>query len=378
MENEVNVARAREATVQDALKQIEGRLGNANSDQVKLRALEREADAQRGLLQAFLARYEETRAQLDISAERQNARVISRPDIPDEPSFPPTVLFVAGALVGSMLLSTVIVLGLEQMDVGLRSGEQIEQLIGERSLGLVPRARTERREAPYVWLRKNPASQFAESIRSLYTRLMLIDRRNAPKMLLVTSSLPREGKSSLALCLAEYRAMAGQKVLMVDADMRRPSLHLIANASREPGLADILRRYASVAEMARPLDRPNLYLLPAGRPVSDVTGVLQSPSLARMFEEIKAGYDLAIIDTPPLVGFSDAILIAPFVDMHLLAVRWGKTRRDVVKLAAKQLRETGVDISGIVLNMVDPQTYAQYDFADSAHYGASIRRYYAA
>ena len=322
MENEANIANAREAAVQASLKQLEARLGTANSDQVKLRALEREADAQRGLLQDFLARYQETRAQMDISAERQNARVISRPDIPNEPSFPPTMLIAAAALVGSMLLFTVIVLGIEDMDAGLRSGEQVEQLIGERSLGSV--TRTGRRQAPQVWLRKNSTSEFAESIRSLYTQLMLIDRRNTFKTLLVTSSLPGEGKSSLVSCLAMYRAMAGQKVLMVDADMRRPSLHLIANASREPGLADGLKWAACVAEMVRPLDQPNLYLLPAGRPVSDATDVLRSTSLARVFEEIEADYDLVIIDSPPLVGFSDAVLIAPFVDMHLLAVRWGK------------------------------------------------------
>ena len=374
MENEANIANAREAAVQASLKQLEARLGTANSDQVKLRALEREADAQRGLLQDFLARYQETRAQMDISAERQNARVISRPDIPDEPSFPPTMLIAAAALVGSTLLFTVIVLGIEDMDAGLRSGEQVEQLIGERSLGSV--TRTGRRQAPQVWLRKNSTSEFAESIRSLYTRLMLIDRRNTFKTLLVTSSLPGEGKSSLVSCLAMYRAMAGQKVLMVDADMRRPSLHLIANASREPGLADGLKWAACVAEMVRPLDQPNLYLLPAGRPVSDATDVLRSTSLARVFEEIEADYDLVIIDSPPLVGFSDAVLIAPFVDMHLLAVRWGKTRCEVVKLAAKQMREAGCDISGIVLTMVNPRKHAQYGFADLAHYSSSIRRYY--
>jgi polysaccharide biosynthesis transport protein len=373
MENEANVANAREAAVQTSLKQLEARLGTANSDQVKLRALEREADAQRGLLQDFLARYQETRAQMDISAERQNARVISRPDIPDEPSFPRTMLIAAAAFVGSMLLFTVIVLGIEDMDAGLRSGEQVEQLIGERSLGLV--TRTGRRQAPQVWLRKNPASEFADSIRSLYTRLMLIDRRKTSRTLLVTSSLPGEGKSSLVFCLAMYRAMAGQKVLMVDADMRRPSLHLIANASREPGLADGLK-WDGVAEMVRPLNQPNLYLLPAGRPVSDATDVLRSPSLAHVFEEIEADYDFVIIDSPPLVGFSDAVLIAPFVDMHLLAVRWGKTPCEVVKLAAKQMREAGCGISGIVLTMVNPRKHAQYSFADSAHYSSSIRRYY--
>ena len=378
LENEASVARAREASVQNGLKQIEARLAVANNDQVRLRALQREADAQRDLLELFLKRYQETLR--NEGSEGQIARVISPADIPEKQSFPPRMLIVAATLVGSTILFSMIALGREQMDRGLRNGEQVEQLIGERLLGLVPRVRIPKAEARAhcLWLKKKPNTQFAESVRSLYTRLMLVEEQRGPRTVLVTSAMPREGKSSLTSCLAMHRAIAGQRVLMVDADVHRPSLHDIADVNREPGLIDVLSRGMHVTELARPLQQPNLFLLPAGRPVSDVSNFMRPDRLHRFFGEIKASYDIAIINSPPLFAFSDTLLIVPFVDAHVLAVRWGRTHRDVVRLAARQLRETGIDISGIVLTMVDTRKRAQHGFAESAYYTSAIKRYYAA
>lgn len=379
LENEVGVARARESALDRSLDQLKGRLGQSNTAEVQLRALERDAEASRAMLEAFLARFEQTSAQLDSSVNNTNARIISRADVPSIPSFPPTKLIILVSFIAAALLSSLVVLGIEQMDRGYRSGEQVEKQTGLRSLGLVPVVRGGgSSKSPAAYLLRHPSSMFGESIRSLYTSILLTPNESPPRRLLVTSSQPKEGKTTIALCLGRMRALSGHSTVVIEADLRRPSLHRAMNIPRRPGLTELILGEAKLADVLVKDAESGACIIPAGKLAPDPTEILSSVRMKELLAELANQFELTVIDSPPIVAVADSRLLAPQVDTCVMVVRWAKTNRDVVALATKQLQDAGGRISGIVLSMVDSKKHAQYGFADSAYYYGPVRRYYTA
>lgn len=376
LENEVGVARAREIALDRGLDQLKTRLSQSNTAEVQLRALERDADASRAMLESFLARFEQTSAQLDSSVNETNARIISRADVPVNPSFPPSKLIVAVALIGSALFAALIVLGIEQMDRGYRSGEQVEKGTGLRSLGLVPMVRGGSGKNPAAHLLRHPSSMFGESIRSLYTSILLSPGEAPPKKLMVTSSQPKEGKTTIAICLGRMRALSGHSTVIIEADLRRPSIHRALGIPRRPGLTDLILGDVQLSDVLVKDADSGAYIIPAGKLAPDPTEILTSPRMKELLNQLSREFELVVVDSPPIVAVADARLLAPQVDSAVLVVRWAKTGREVVSLAAKQLQEAGGRIAGAVLSMVDSKKHARYGFADSAYYYGPVKRYY--
>ena len=364
LENEVGVARARETALERGLDQLKARLSQSNTAEVQLRALERDADASRAMLESFLARFEQTSAQLDSSVSDTNARIISRADVPVNPSFPPSKLIVAVALIGSALFAALIVLGIEQMDRGYRSGDQIEKATNLRSLGLVPMVRGGSGKNPAAHLLRHPSSMFGESIRSLYTSILLSPGEAPPKKLMVTSSQPKEGKTTIAICLGRMRALSGHSTVIIEADLRRPSIHRALGIPRRPGLTDLILGDVQLPDVLIKDADSGAYIIPAGKLAPDPTEILTSPRMKELLNELSREFELVVVDLPPIVAVADARLLAPQVDSAVLVVRWAKTGREVVSLAAKQLQEAGGRIAGAVLSMVDSKKHARYGFAD--------------
>ncbi|MGZ9033978.1 MAG: GumC family protein [Rhodospirillales bacterium] len=208
LENDVGVARAREIALQDGLEQLKARMAQSNTAEVQLRALEREAAAERTMLETFLTRYEETSAQTDSAVQQSGARVISRADVPDNPSYPSRSVILATVFVIATVLSVLAVLAIEQFDRGYRSGEQVERSLGRRTLGLVPvvRSSSGRGQQPETFLLKNPTSMFGEAIRSVFTSVLLAPEGAPPKTILITSAQPHEGNDVGGLPGADARA----------------------------------------------------------------------------------------------------------------------------------------------------------------------------
>ena len=329
------------------------------------------------MLQEFLTRFEQTNAQLDSSVNDTNARVISRADVPDQPSFPPTLTIIAVAFIAGGLFSALIVLGLEQMDRGFRSGDQVEKATGLRSLGLVPMVKSGSGKNPANYLLRHPSSMFGESIRSLYTSILLSPDATPPRKLLVTSSQPKEGKTTIALCLGRMRALSGHSTVIVEADLRRPSVHRALGIERRPGLTELVLGEAQLADVLVKDAESGAYVIPAGKLAPDPTEILSSKRMREILNELARHFELVVVDSPPIVAVADARLLASQVDASIMVVRWARTPREVVSLAIKQLQESGANISGIVLSLVDSKKHAQYGFADSAYYYGPVKRYYA-
>ena len=378
VENEAALARSREASLQASLNAIKNRVADANTATVELRTLEREAEANRLMLESFSSRLKEASSRNDINVQQPNARIISRADVPVRPIASKKKLIVAVALAGSIFAGLLLIFLTEQLQRGFRSGLDVEQTTGVPVIGLVPMLswRERLREQPIWHVLHRRQSAFSESIRSLYTTLHLFQVDGGPKRILLVSAEPNEGKTAIAVCLARSQALTKQRVVIVDTDIRRPTIHDLLKVPRRPGLVELLAGTASLREVVNMDVASGAHIIPAGAHVSNPPSVLASHRLKAVFDDLAKRYDLIIVDSPPLMAVSDARLLTATVDLTVLVLRWGHTDRKVVKLALEQIRSAGGRVAGILLSMVDLKKNSQYGYGDSAMYNRSARKYY--
>lgn len=377
LRNEVNVARARERAIARSLDELKSRKQADNQGAIRLRQLEREAAANRELLDTLLARQKETASQEDLNFQQPDATVFSPAVTPAEPSWPRTGLVLGLAGLGALMLGLLTVLLLELMDAGFRSGEQFEQYTGVPSLGFIPLVRKPRefRTLP-GYLAERPASALGESLRTLSWSLRLAFPDQPPRRLLFASALPNEGKTTVASCLATAEANAGRRVVLVDADIRQPGCHELAGIAREPGLSNLLAGDATVDEVLVEAEWQGLKVIPAGQPSSQAPNLLGSERMRKLLAELDARFDLVVIDSPPVMAAADARILAGLADATVLVIRWGKTRRSTARLALRQLQGAGARIAGGLLSMVDVKRNAQYGYGDSGAYSGELGKYY--
>jgi succinoglycan biosynthesis transport protein ExoP len=375
LRNEVGVALARESTLAAALERLREDVGQANTDEVTLRALEREAEASRVLLETFLARSKETGSQEDF--QQADATVISRASVPERPSYPRTKLMLIATVGGAGFFGLMLALGVEIVDNGFRSMEQIERQLGAPPLGLIPAIKgLAKHRGPDTHILEHPASAYGEAIRSLYTSLLPCDGEQPPKTILVASSLPQEGKTSIALSLARMLASTGHSVVLVDADMRRPTAHETFGVHSQPGLVEVLLGKTPIGEVLVTDPNSGARFVPAGQPVTNPTDLLGSPLMKRYLAALSECHDFVIIDSPPLLAVSDARVLARTVDRTLFLVRWGDTRRETVIEGWHQLVRSGGKVAGIALTLVDVRRHAKYGYRDSGAYHGRLKKYY--
>lgn len=374
LRNEVEVAKAREASLADTLSGIEDRMGVLNQSQVQLRALERDSEANRALYGTFLARFKEMSGQNELQSP--DARIISRASIPIIQSAPRVKLIVGLAFVFSLIIGISLVFVVEQLDTGYRSMEQIEQLAEVAALGLVPMVKTKKGESVARLILDQPISSYAESIRNLFVGLMLSNVDRPPKIVLVTSSMPDEGKSSIALSLARTVALSGRKVVVVDCDLRRPSMHVALGLQRTPGLVELLAKRATLDEAVQKDEASGADLITAGEQVSNTIDLVSSEQLKRLLANLGQTYDLVILDSPPILAVTDARVLSSAADKTIFVVRWEKTKREAVALGLRQVEMSGGSIAGVVLSKVDVRKHAGYSFADSGYYYGKNMKYY--
>jgi polysaccharide biosynthesis transport protein len=376
LRNEVSVARVREDTLVAALDRLREEVGQANTDDITLRALEREAEASRALLETFLARSKETGSQEDL--QQADAMVISRASLPESPSFPRRKLLLIAAVGGAGLLGLMLALVVETLDRGFRSMEQIERQMGIPPLGLVPAIKgiAKLRHDPDTHILEKPGSAYAEAIRSLHTGLLLSGGEQPPKTILVASALPREGKTSVALSLARMLASTGHSVVLVDCDLRRPTAHKTFGVRSQPGLVEVLLGKRSLKAVLATDSHSGARLVPAGGPVANPADLLGSLPMKRLLAVLAESHDLVIIDSPPVLAVSDARVLARMVDGILFLVRWAEARRETVIAGLRQLVEAGGKVVGVALTLVDVRRHAQYGYSDSGAYYGQLKKYY--
>lgn len=377
LENEVAVARAREATLASNVASLEATAADQGAAEAQIRALEREADAARALFQSFLIRASETETQTEI--QRPDARVLARAAVPTDPAYPDPSVIVPIAVGLSLLIGMALALMQEQLDDGYRSGEDLELDLGESLLALVPQVSRRRRlgAAPEQYALDKPASAYAESLRSIDTGLRLSNVDRSPRSVLITSALPREGKSTLAMSLGRLLAKGGRPVLLLEADMRRPRAARALGLAREGGLVEVLLGEVSEHDVIQEDPASGLHVIAAGGgDVSSPPNLLGSQPMGDLLRRLEQHYDLVIVDSAPLLVVSDGRAMARHVDAVIFIVRWATTKREIARTALRQLRDAGANIAGVAMTAVDVKRLAQYAYGGSRSYARAAKQYY--
>jgi len=331
----------------------------------KLRQLEHELEATQGLYQTFLARFRQTSEQ--ESLQEPDAQIVSEATIPAQRSFPKPIPIVAIGFAGSCFLGIFIILFLEKLQSGFRSTEELERASGIPVLGLVPSVQDLDTRFVDDEL-SDPNSAFGESVRTVRAGLALSIVDDAPKVVLVTSSIPGEGKSTLAVALALQVARSGQKCLLIDCDFRQPKIHRLVGAANDSGLVDLLARRKSLSEVMRYHEGSGLEFVTAGDMSLVTPDLLASQTMNDLLGRLASRYDVIVLDSSPVMVVSNARVLSRMADKTILVVRWTETRRETVLASLRHLVADGADMAGTVLWRVDAKEYAKHGFADSAFY----------
>ena len=369
LRNSLEVSRAHEGSLSGSLKQIENKTAGNSQAEVELHALERESTANKALFETFLGRYKETASTQGIS--QADARVISFAEIPLAASFPKTNLLVIVSLLGALFSGIAVVFVLEQLNPGVRSPEQIQELFNLPTLAIVPVV-TELKMSAHEYLTHKPQSALAESMNTLGISLSLLNPDSATKSILITSSVPSEGKSTLACLLAKQTASTGKKVVLIDCDLRRPTIAKYFGLDKTAlGLTDYLMNHdLNINDLLVTEPQSGLKILTQGHAgYVNPSSLFSSHRMAALIETLKNQADLLILDSPPIMAVPDTRTLGSLVDSTVYVLNWDKTPKNVVAHGLQILRADGHNnLAGIVLQKVNMAQYGRYGYGDSGYY----------
>jgi polysaccharide biosynthesis transport protein len=373
---------------------------STNQAQVKLRELESSAQTYRSLYDNFLQRYMESVQQQ--SFPMTEARVITHATRPLAKSHPKTFFVLALSSLGGLLLGLAIGLFRDVYDRVFRTGEMIEATLGTDCIAVVPRISSaqaasgpiaspatehapgtrgarviERGEDSILWVAIDaPFSRFSEAVRAIKVDADL-NVTTPSKVLGLTSALPNEGKSTLAFVFAQLIAQSGARVILVDCDLRNPSLSRKVAPGADKGLLEVLSKNATLGEVLWKDPVTGLVFLPGAikSRIAQSHDVLASEQMKAFFDTVRADYDYVIVDFPPLTPVVDVRTTAHFVDSYVFVVEWGKTQVQVVERALHSARGVRDNLLGVVLNKADIASMSRYsgysgkEYYYNSHYG---------
>jgi capsular exopolysaccharide synthesis family protein len=368
LRNQAAVTQQRVASLEQSMTRLEQEAARVNQSDVQIRALQREADANRALFENFLARSKETQS---VDLEQPNAWIVSTANSPLNPSFPQKPLFIAVALILATGLGLTLVFLAEQLERGMQTQEDVERMLHLPSLGMIPLVKRNRlsRMPPQDYALDKPASAYSQAVKSLFTSLIIAhQRKGTGNIVLLTSAVPGEGKSALVATLARVTAIAGRRVLIVDCDLRRPNIHRSLSLPNQYGLADFLSGNATLPDVMRTDSRTGADVITAGSPTDNPEEIIRNPLFDQMLFNLRPQYDLILLDAPPVLPVSDTRILAEKASQCVVVVKWRRTPRKLVQLAIRQLTDAGANIAGVALNQVDTSKAARYGSGEVEYY----------
>lgn len=388
LETEYRQAKAREDALRQAFEQQRAETLSQNEAAINYRIIQQEIDTNKTLLNNLLQRSKENDV---VMASKPNNISIIDYGIPSEwPIGPNRMRSVIVALFLSLGLGVGFALFLEYLDDTVHSSDEVERLLHLPALAVIPAmgAGGRRRalaapgalqkrngksaDNPELLMNLDGRSPLAEAYRHLRTSVLLSTAGRAPKSLLVTSSLPGEGKTTTAVNTAISLAQTGASVVIVDADMRRPRLRSIFDLPDRAGLSSILSSEVSDAEMlalVKKDESTGLNILTAGPIPPNPAELIGSDQMRRVINTLQGAFSHVVIDSPPISSFTDGVLISSMVDGVLLVVHGGKSSRHVVRRSRQLLQDVGAKVFGVVLNNVNVRSHDYYYY--QKYYGRS-------
>jgi polysaccharide biosynthesis transport protein len=367
LKSQVKIERSREENLEEQLRVLETANQEKNRAAGGLKYLESEAAAARSVLQTFVTGMVATSAQSGY--QNSDARVLSAAETPTHPSFPPRILLVSLFAVAGVLISLTIIFLSESLDDKIRSTEEAEGFLGVPVLGGIPQIPSLRRQSknPSAYALANPFSAYAEAMRSINVTVHASNVDHPPKVLLITSPLPGDGKSTAAASMARLAASMGRQVLLVDCDFRYPSIGKLLDATPGPGFLEFLLGESSLEDAARVDKASGLSFIPIGCETHGSKFPIElfhSGRMANLVHFAAKRFDLVIFDSPPIGLVHDALMLADYADAILMVVRWGTTRKAVARTALRKFTTSNYKVMGVVLSQVDVARHAGYGYGD--------------
>ncbi len=375
----------RESMLRESFEKQKQEANKLNESAIEYSILKRDLDSNRTLYEGLLEKLKE--AGVTAGLRSNNFRIIDAARVPTAPSEPNIPRNLSFALVLGVISGVGLAFVLENMDNTVRTPEQATAISALPSLGMIPLgskssnhgasakrlALTASKEVVETVTQVRPQSQMAESYRALRTSLLLSNLGAPPKVIMVTSARPQEGKTTTSINTSIVLAQKGVRVLLIDADLRRPSIHKTLGMGPRSGLSNVLTGSATVQQTitTSPI-LPNLYIMPAGTPPPNPAELLASANMRELVAELREQYDHIVIDTPPTLSVTDAVVLSPNADATILVIRSGQTTKQALRRARDILMQVNAHVAGVLLNAVDltsPDYYYYYEYQGKySHY----------
>ncbi len=374
----------RESMLRDSFEKQKQEANKLNESAIEYSILKRDLDSNRTLYEGLLEKLKE--AGVTAGLRSNSFRIIDAARVPTSPSEPNIPRNLSFALVLGVISGVGLAFLLENMDNTVRTPEQAQAISGLPSLGMIPLgsksgnhgpagkrlALTGSKEVVETVTQVRPQSQMAESYRALRTSLLLSNLGAPPKVIMVTSARPQEGKTTTSINTAIVLAQKGVRVLLIDADLRRPSIHKTLGMGPRSGLSNVLTGSATVQQTitTSPI-LPNLFIMPAGTPPPNPAELLASSNMRDLILELREQFDHIVIDTPPTLSVTDAVVLSPRADATILVIRSGQTTKQALRRSRDILMQVNAHVAGVLLNAVDltsPDYYYYYEY--QGKYGA--------
>jgi polysaccharide biosynthesis transport protein len=377
IESNYNAARGQEQALEAEAKKQQDTALDLKNIAVDYAVLNEGVVANRGLYETILKRMNDTNVANDLAAS--NIQVVQQAEQPTKPSSPNIPKILTASVVLGLLLSLALAFFLEYMDATMNTPQQVWAAVSLATLGVVPRLElgtlrqsnhpplsdhtqsnhqslpngADDRVGKEIVLARAQFSIVAESYRNIRTALLLSQAERPPKVILVTSPCPGEGKTVTSVNLGMALAQSGKKVLIIDADMRKGRCHHLLHRSNQEGLANVLAGQVEVKRSIQETSVKDFYLLPRGSLPPNPADLLMSQRMSDLLTELRTGFDCIVLDSPPIIAVSDAAVLATLCDGAVLVFDGQKTTTHSAKRALEVLDNVGARILGVILNGVD-------------------------
>jgi polysaccharide biosynthesis transport protein len=370
VERDLSIIQKQEGGEASLYEQARKRAVELNLKELQFHRLDRMRAQNEKLYAVLLEQMKE--ADLRRMMNTNNIRLV---DVPKEPKFaiaPRVATNVGTALLVGLVLGIALALVREQLDNTLKTPEDVEQRLKVTFLGLLPdtvsdddgeRSKKDRKRGrsrrvkselpPELLVHERPMSGMAEAARALRTNLLFMNPDQPYRRILVTSAAPSEGKTTVAVSVAISLAQGGQRVCIVDCDLRRPRLHRIFDRAGDVGLMNVILGEATIDEVAKPTLVPNLYCIPCGPIPPSSADVVASDRFRRVLDQLGEQFDRVVLDSPPAIAVTDSAIVSTLVDAVVFVVRAFKTSTALCRSGLRTLQDVDAPIAGVVLNAVN-------------------------
>ncbi|WP_417621196.1 polysaccharide biosynthesis tyrosine autokinase [Parasphingorhabdus sp.] len=356
-----NRALRQEQDLREKVAELKGQYGRQRSDSIQYNIYQREVDTNRELYDGLLQRYKEIGV---AGVGNNNVAIVDKAKLPSDPSSPKLALNLALSLLFGIGSAAAYVLLREQLDQSLKDPSDAKTVLGLAPLGSVPDAQN----VDLIHALKDKKSMPSEAYFSIATNLSFLTENGAPKSFLLTSTQPNEGKSTSAFALASALARTHKHVLLLDADMRNPSIHMITEEANERGLSNYLVGYDNLDDLILPTENASLSIMPAGPTPPNAAELLSGNRFSALIAELNSKYDHVIVDAPPVLAIADVPLLSRAVEGVLYVVQANGAKMRTIQTALDRVQSTGARVFGAIVTKLDSRNSA-YGYDDGHGYG---------